>query len=426
MTILDPDTAMTPRTLLRPQPIGLFEGPAALVLVPDGDGVASLLADLARGTLPDVWPDAAVVLAATQRDDIDTALRSLGSDRVSLVNRFVLAPTDLHLAEARVAVCGDANLSIVVEAAAFACGMTDTVPSADGVDGEFAALACTVAASQALADRDYFTVVELLRAAADHASTVGTALHGRQLSVLGEHMEQIWGPTDELVRVYEEAIQRLTPTSFDELCANLHLQKAMVDHQLATSDGSERHRLLDAIRSYQSALIVLSEEKDPDSFALANMNVALAILALPMTQASDQVRLGVAVQSLRAALRVYDREGAPQEWSACQLNLANALQYLPSRHREDNLGEAVQIYEELLGFRSPQTDPMGYARVLANQANALAHLGGFDHALEKYRDARELFERAGDRDAVRVVQEQVAQIVNRRTELTGDMTGGEA
>ncbi len=191
----------------------------------------------------------------------------------------------------------------------------------------------------------------------------------------------------------------------------------MVDHQLATTNPSARHRLVDAIRSYQSALIVLGEERDPDSFALANMNVALAILALPMTQASDQVRLGVAVQSLRAALRVYDREQAPQEWSACQLNLANALQYLPSRHREDNLGEAVNIYEELLDLRSPETDPMGYARVLANQANALAHLGGFEHALAKYAEARSLFERAGDRDAVRVVQEQIAQIGTRRAEL---------
>lgn len=422
MTILDLDPTRSAGTLLRPQPIGLFDGPAGLVLVPDGDGVAELLADLARGAVPAEWPVAAAVLEATWRDDVDGALRALGSDRVSMVNRFVLAPTELHLAEARAAAAGDACLTAVVAAAAFASGLADDLPSEEGLDGEFAALVRTVSASQALADHDYFSVAEHLRAAAEHGREVGIALHGRQLSVLGEHMEQIWGPTDELVEVYDEAIRKLAPTSFDEQRAHLHLQRAMVDHQLASSDPAARHRLLDAIRSYQSALIVLSEEKDPDSFALANMNVALAILALPMTQASDQVRLGVAVQSLRAALRVYDRDGAPQEWSACQLNLANALQYLPSRHREDNLGEAVNIYEELLGFRSPHTDPMGFARVLANQANALAHLGGFEHALAKYRDARELFERAGDRDAVRVVQEQISQIVARRTELGGDLS----
>lgn len=406
-------------TLLRPQPIGLFDGPAALLLVPDGDGAQELLAELARGSVPAEWPPAAAALAATRRGDVADALAALGDGPVDRVNRFVLAPTPEHLAAARAAAAGDARLGTVVAAAAFASGLSDDLPDADGLDGEFAALALTVTASQALSDRDFFSVIEHLRAAAEHASGVGPALHGRQLATLGEHMEQIWGPTDELARVYGEAVQRLTPTAFDEQRAHLQLQLAMVDHQLATSDPSARHRLLDAIRSYQSALIVLSEERDADSFALANMNVALAILALPMTQASDQVRLGVAVQSLRAALRVYDREQAPQEWSACQLNLANALQYLPSRHREDNLGEAVNIYEQLLDFRSPESDPMGYARVLANQANALAHLGGFDHALEKYAAARQLFERSGDRDAVRVVQEQIAQIGTRRAELGG-------
>ncbi len=103
---------------------------------------------------------------------------------------------------------------------------------------------------------------------------------------------------------------------------------------------------------------------------------------------------------------------------------ANAPRAVPGIHHvayaTRDTAATVRFYEELLGFRSPHSDPMGYARVLANQANALAHLGGLEHALEKYRDARELFERAGDRDAVRVVQEQVAQIVNRRTELTGD------
>ncbi len=420
MTTLDLDPGRPADTLVRPQPIGLFDGPAGLILVPDGDGVGSFLADLARGVVPDVWPAAATALEATWRGDTEAALAGLGSDPVSHVNRFVLAPTGPHLAAARTAAAGDPRLTAVVEAAAFASDLADTTPDDAGLDGEFAALARTIAASQALEDRDFFSAVEHLRAAVAHAAPVGTGLHGRQLAVLAAHMEQIWGPTADLVDVYEEAIQRLAPTAFDDQRAHLHLQRAMVDHQLATSDPSSRHRLLDAIRSYQSALIVLDEQTDPDSFALANMNVALAILAMPMSQASDQVRLGVAVQSLRAALRVYDREGAPHEWSACQLNLANALQYLPSRHREDNLGEAVNIYEELLEFRSPDTDPMGYARVLANQANALAHLGGFDHALAKYAQARDLFDGAGDRDAVRVAQEQIAQIGTRRAELGGE------
>ncbi|MEZ5250101.1 MAG: NifU family protein [Ilumatobacteraceae bacterium] len=132
------------------------------------------------------------------------------------------------------------------------------------------------------------------------------------------------------------------------------------------------------MRSYQSALIVLDEMHHADRFALANMNVAVAILSMPMTQASDQVRLGVAVQSLRAALRVYRPDTHPWEWSSSQMNLANALQYLPSTHREENLQESVELYEEVLAHRSRRSDPVGVARVLANQANALAHLAVWD------------------------------------------------
>ena len=144
------------------------------------------------------------------------------------------------------------------------------------------------------------------------------------------------------------------------------------------------------------------------------MNVAIATLAMPMSQASDQVRIGVAVQSLRAALRVFRPETHPHEWSSSQMNLANALQYLPSSHREDNLREAVELLEEVLARRSPRSDPMGYARALANQANALAHLGAFDDADEKYRTARELFAQSGDDDAVGVVDRQLAQIDEQR------------
>ena len=86
--------------LLRPQPIGLFDGPAALILVPAGDGADALLRDLARGALPTDWPAAAAALEATRRGDVAAALASLGDDRVSAVNRFVLEPTAAHFAAA--------------------------------------------------------------------------------------------------------------------------------------------------------------------------------------------------------------------------------------------------------------------------------------------------------------------------------------
>jgi len=51
---------------------------------------------------------------------------------------------------------------------------------------------------------------------------------------------------------------------------------------------------------------------------------------------------------------------------------------------------------------------------LANQANALAHLGIFDHATAKYTEASALFERIGDGDAVAVVAQQLRQIAEHQ------------
>ena len=139
------------------------------------------------------------------------------------------------------------------------------------------------------------------------------------------------------------------------------------------------------------------------------MNIGIAILAMPMTQASDQVRLGVAVQSLRAALRVYRPETHPYEWSSSQMNLANALQYLPSKHREENLQESVELYEEVLAFRSPRSDPLGYGTGAGQPGERVWPTSPCSSTRSaKYREARELFERAGDADAIEVIDRQLA------------------
>lgn len=404
MTIIDRTAASA--VVLRPQPVGVFDGPAGLLLV-GGDDTAPLLAALAAGEVPAEWPAGAAALAAAVAGDIDAALAALGEAPVDVVNRFVLAPSRESHRAAVAAAGDDPVLTTVVATAAFACGRASDPPSADDLDGELATLALTAMASSALEERDTITTLAMLRKAVVHAADVGPVLHARALGALAEHQHQLLGPSDEVIAWYDDAIALLRGSGHHEVCAGMQLQCGAVTHQLAEG---QRHRLVDAIRYYQSALMVFTEDRHADAFAFANMNVALAILALPMTQASDQVRLGVAVQSLRAALRIYRPESHPDEWGSAQLNLANALQYLPSRHREENLAEAVELLEELLAHRSPQRDAAGYARALANQANALAHLGIFDHATAKYTEASGLFEAMGDTDAVAVVAAQLAQI----------------
>jgi tetratricopeptide (TPR) repeat protein len=171
-----------------------------------------------------------------------------------------------------------------------------------------------------------------------------------------------------------------------------------------------------AVQHYHNALQEVSAESAPEVWAAAHAGLATAYLTMPMTQASDQLRLGVAVGSLRSALTVYTRETHPAEWSSAQLNLANALVYAPSTHQGDNLVEAVELYEAVLGTRSRDADPVGYARALANQGNTLAHLGMFDQARAKLTEARFLFEEAQEWDATASVRGLLNDLTRRQTE----------
>jgi hypothetical protein len=163
----------------------------------------------------------------------------------------------------------------------------------------------------------------------------------------------------------------------------------------------------------------------PLLWAAAHAGLAAAYLTMPMIEASGQLRLGVAAQSLRSALTVYTRDEHPAEWASVQLNLANSLVYTPSRHHAENLVEAAEIYEAVLQARDRGTDPLGRARVLANQGNVLAHLGMFNDAKAKLYEARFLFEELGDNDSVRTVRGVLDEIARQRTLLSTEELNSE-
>jgi tetratricopeptide (TPR) repeat protein len=132
-----------------------------------------------------------------------------------------------------------------------------------------------------------------------------------------------------------------------------------------------------------------------------------------MIEASDTLRTGIAIQAMRSSLRVFTREEHAVQWSTATLNLANALVYAPAVKQGDNLVEAVELYEEVLEARDRDSDPMGRARVLANQGNALAHLGIFDQAKAKLYEARFLFEEHLDSDSALMVRSVLDEIAKQ-------------
>ncbi|MGB8853067.1 MAG: hydrogenase maturation protease [Pirellulales bacterium] len=176
------------------------------------------------------------------------------------------------------------------------------------------------------------------------------------------------------------------------------------------SDGS-RGPLLEAVRCYQEALqLGVTPAGHPVWFARLQNNLGLAYLSMPAREASDQLRQGIAVQAFRWASDALDRNQEPGLWASVTMNLANALQYLPSSHPAENLGRAVAAYGDVLAVRTADRDPVGHARAVLNQANALAHLGRFRAAAVNLTTAAAIFAAHGCAEELAAVEELTQEI----------------
>lgn len=382
----------------RPQPLGVFGLPLGYLLIPAGQDTDAARAALLAGCLPEVWPERMTAHRHACAGDRDAALAALtGDDPVSRYNRFVLDPDS---ASPDVVRAGLGELGVLVDVVQFVLGRSDAVPDADGLDGELAATVLAVAASAAVDAHAPTKAVVILDAAAQAATPVSRPLAGVLAGAAAGLCRDAGDPS--AVGRFERALTLLGGADGLKVArAELHLAAAGVLHEQA----AQRPELMpSAIPHYHSALQLIRREDAPLLWASGHADLATAYLTMPMVEASSQLRLGIAAQSLRQALTVFTRDEHPQRWASVQLNLANSLVYTPSRHREENLVEAVEIYEAVLEARDRETDPGGRARVLANQGNVLAHLGAFDQAKAKLYEARFLFEELGDTDAVRSVR----------------------
>jgi tetratricopeptide (TPR) repeat protein len=402
----------------RPQPLGLFPLPLGFMLIPAGDDADAAREAMLAGRLPASWPPSLRAHELAAAGDRDGALAELQgqTDPVATYNRFVLDPDSVDPDQLRL-VLGE--FSVVVDVVLFALGRVETPPRSEKVDGEIAAAVLSAEASNEVTDENHQAAVELLDRAA--AAVVG---------ISGPFAGTLWGAAGAICRDIgdERAVSRLEEALYlldgaDGLRvarAEIYLCLAGLLHEQA----QQRPELLaSAIPHYHSALQLVSREDAPTLWAGAHAGLATAYLTMPMVEASGQLRLGVAAQSLRSALSVYTREEYPREWASVQLNLANSLVYTPSRHQTENLVEAAEIYEAVLQTRDRATDPVGRARVLANQGNVLAHLGVFDDAKAKLCEARFLFEELGDNDSVRAVRGVLDEIARQGVLSVSDETG---
>jgi tetratricopeptide (TPR) repeat protein len=396
--------------MTEPRPIGVFALPFGHLLLPDGEETAEVRAGLLAGRLPERWPAALRGHELALAEDFDGALAAFAGDGpIERYNRFVIEPGAVDAEALRRDL---PDLAVLIDLVRFGTGQIDDPPAvpADGdlrslVLAAHAAASAGAGTASGLADG-----VDLLESAVASVPPAHPALSGVLYGALGQ-MQRQCGRTDAAVASLTAGIRILTGTDLTFACADQHLSLATLYHEQA---GDRADLLHPAVHHYHCVLQTIDEAGAPALFATAHANLASAYLTMPMVEASDNLRLGVAVGSLRAALGVFTREHYPRQWASAQLNLANALVYAPSTHQGDNLVEAVELYEAVLQTRDRDQDPLGLARVLANQGNALAHLGLFEHAWGKLAEARFIFEEFDEYDAVTSVRGLLDEIVRQR------------
>ena len=408
-------TPPTTETIARPQPIGVFPLPAGYLLIDDRPEHDDVRSGLVAGRLPAELPTTLRYYQLALDGDLEAAAAELAAaaeagDPVAMANLLVLAPTPELLTQLRDAV-EDAALRTHVETVAFIVGLSAAPPEPSSTDGEFAALAHAAAATRSLEQRDTAAAIDHLEAAAQAAHPISKAMAGQYLGQMANTQLDEGGAKRAAV-TFQAAIDALEGTDLCDARAELHVSAGAMYQEMTESAP---HLMQQAINHYHQAMALVTAESAPETFAIANANLGLAYLMTPMNEASDQLRMGVAVQSMRVALEHFTPATHPERWSSTQLNLANALVYMPSRHQAENIAEAVGLYEGVLQHRSRESDPLGRARVLANQGNAIAHLGVFDDAKAKLHEARSIFEEFEDDGAVMMVRSILDEIAKHES-----------
>ncbi len=419
---MNPPNALVPH----PQPLGLFGVPAGLLLIPGGEQTRCAREELAAGRRPRTWPEelSGHRLVHEGLDGLEAADAFTGSDAVAGYNRWLLNPAGADRGAVRAAL--PAAVAPLVDVAAHTLGLAPP-PDPQTLDPQVApevrALVLAAAATAQLQDGDTDRAVATMLRGADEAGpalpVLGAVLRGNAGVLLQEK-----GELDRARTELGAAVAGLAGADVGEVSAELLLRLGSVAQEQAAAGGDGRALLQEAIQHYYQGLQIAGEQSLPFLWASLTMNLATAHLAVPMSTASDQLRLGVAAQGLRACRRVFTAGDYPAQWSTATLNLANALVYTPSTHQGDNLVEAVELYEEVLASGVRDDDPLGRARLLANQGNVLAHLGAFEAARGKLVEARFLFEAHLDHDGATTVRGLLDELARTERQAAPDGAAG--
>lgn len=395
------------RFMLRPQPIGIFPLPANFLLLPEEAKNTNFLDDLMVGISNGECPPELLFYKFAIDGEIEKSLANLPKDDSpeTKFNDFILNSSQEKHLQLKQEFTG--NHERLLDVAAYALNYISEPPSFENLDGEIRAIVLLTNASYNIEQGKIEIAVDLLQEALEYAKPVSPMFYGQLLISLAETQHQFFGADANVIQTYTNALNVLKDSELEAVKASIYMNLGICYQEI--SEG-RRGALLEAVRCYQEALKFYTKEEFPEEFAFAQNNLALAYLSMPLVEAGDQLRVAIAIQALRECLKVYQRETHGELWASTQLNLANALQYAPTSHIEENLQEAVNIYEEILSVRKATENPVGYARLLANQGNALAHLGIFEHAVPKLTEAKAIFSQVEDIESANSIGEILGEI----------------
>ena len=370
--------------------LGIVEGPAGALLLPAA-AEAGASARVLRGEtdgLPSEW----AFYAHAARGDREAALAALGDDDTAAYNRFALTG-DAALYETLAGeLTGDRRL--LLEAAAYQHGVVEAAPEAAASDP-------VVRAYLALTRDD----PQQWAAAADEVAARSPVLAARLLAQRAASAAPDPARTDETLAALERARALLAGARWParpRTRAAVRAARARTFRRAARPFDGGRARVPACRRKFA--------KDGPDAESLC----ARAHEPRPrLPRAADEGRSRALAPGDRDSVSARSRgrarpQRSPDLWAGATLNLANALQYVRSTHEEDNLWEAVALYEEIAAVLLG-SDPLRKARVLANQGNALAHLGAFSRAVPRLNEARAIFALAGDGDSTAAIDETLAR-----------------
>lgn len=399
--------------LLRPQPLGVFPGMAGFFLLPPVPDSAPLIGQLLQGRLPDEWPEqwrffAAAIAGAGEAD----VLKRLPDGPEGHYNRFVLTAQRQDYERAKAVAAGD--VALLLDAVAWRLGMCAHPPAVSETDGEVKAFLLATQAYARFQEKDWREGLTLLQEAAETAREQSPVFAARLFAEWAATQQMLGASGEEVIEGYRTALALLAPSPFREAEAELWFQLGTAYQGMAAGHLQAAHCYHEALKRYRKT-------EHPEAYALTHMNLALVYLAMPGKERGAPLRTAVAIQSLREALTVFQKETHPEYWASATVNLANALQHVPTSHPEENLWEAVALYEDVLSVRREEDDPIAYARVLANQGNALAHLGAFSRAVPRLEAACRRFLAHGEAAAAEAVADVLEEIARRQSAVRSNV-----